>query len=85
MMCLESEAISAPSESRRMRKNWLVSAEPMVLQSKAAADSPLGESDDATGRLVNNQIVVPLRTHGRQPFGCIQLVNKKAAAFPRTT
>ena len=56
-------------------------AEPMVLQSKAAADSPLGESDDATGRLVNNQIVVPLRTRGRQPFGCIQLVNKKSGGF----
>lgn len=56
-------------------------AEPMVLQSKAAADSPLGESDDATGRLVNNQIVVPLRTYGRQPFGCMQLVNKKTGGF----
>ena len=57
------------------------SGEPIILNTKADADSPLSESDDATGMLLRNQMVVPMRGPGKEPFGCIQVVNKNAGGF----
>jgi ABC-type lipoprotein export system ATPase subunit len=56
-------------------------AEPMVLNGKAEGNSPLHESDDATGMIVRSQMVVPIRVPGLEAFGCIQLVNKKSGRF----
>ena len=55
--------------------------ETMTLHGRAKEDSPLYESDDATGMVIKNQMVEPLRTPGSKPFGCIHLVNKKAGRF----
>lgn len=57
------------------------SGENMVLHGRAKEDSPLYESDDATGIIIKNQMVEPLRTPGNKPFGCIHLVNKKTGRF----
>ena len=57
------------------------SGEPIILNTKADADSPLSESDDATGMLLRNQMVVPMRGPGKEPFGCIQVVNKSGGGF----
>lgn len=59
----------------------LGTAETMMINGEAGKDSPLGESDEATGMSVKSQLVAPVRTPGGRPFGCIQLVNKIDGKF----
>ncbi len=58
-------------------------AESLIIHNPIMDDSPLYGSDDATGMIVINQLVSPLKAPGREAFGCIQLVNKKDGAFDR--
>lgn len=52
-------------------------AESMLLKAAIPDDSPLYGSDEATGVKVTNQLVIPLKTPGGVPFGCIQMINKE--------
>ena len=59
----------------------LETAESLAVHNPITEDSPLYGSDDATGMIVKNQLVCPLKIPGKEAFGCIQLVNKKEGAF----
>ncbi len=52
-------------------------AEALVLNSEIPDDHPLYGSDEATGMKISGQIAAPLKMFGDEPFGVIQLVNKK--------
>ncbi|MBQ9156823.1 MAG: ATP-binding cassette domain-containing protein [Eubacterium sp.] len=58
-------------------------AETLTVHNPIADDSPLYGSDDATGMIVKNQLVSPLKIPGGEAFGCIQLVNKNEGNFDR--
>ena len=53
----------------------------LILSSPVQEGNPLYGSDEATGIRIRNQMIVPLRTPGSDPFGCIQLVNKRDGCF----
>ena len=52
-------------------------AESIVMNGKIPADSPLSGTVETLGLAFNSQMVTPLNTPGEQPFGCIQMFNKK--------
>lgn len=52
-------------------------AESILVKNAIPEDSPLYGSDEATQVRVINQLVIPLKTPGGVPFGCIQMVNKE--------
>ncbi len=51
-------------------------AEGMLCHNEIQEDSPLFGSDEATGMKLRTQMVIPINPPGKDPFGCIQLVNK---------
>ena len=59
----------------------LTNGESLILPSPVSDDSPLYGSDDATGIHIRNQMIIPLRVPGSEPFGCIHLVNKQDGCF----
>ena len=59
----------------------LTAGQSLILSSPVQEGNPLFGSDEATGIRIWNQMIVPLRTPGSDPFGCIQLVNKRDGCF----
>lgn len=55
-------------------------AEGMLCHNEIPEDSPLFGSDEATGMKLQSQMVIPISPPGKDPFGCIQLVNKNGGA-----
>lgn len=59
----------------------LTAGQSLILSSPVQEGNPLFGSDEVTGIRIWNQMIVPLRTPGSDPFGCIQLVNKRDGCF----